>query len=195
MPTQGERSGATRARLLSVARRRFGARGYAATSVDELVRRAGVTKGAFYHHFADKPALFRAVFEETERQLVATAAAGAHGADARGRFRTGCLAFLEASLAPDVQRIVLHDAPAVLGWVTVREIGWRYGLALIETGLRQAMRDGRTTRRPTRALAHLLFATLCESAMVVARAPKPRRALALVRREVDGLVTALLRPA
>ena len=192
VPTQAERSEATRTRLLAVARRLFAARGYAVTSVDELVRRAGVTKGALYHHFADKQAIFRAVFEETERQLVVAAAAGARGRDALARFRAGCLAFLEASLDRGVQRIVLHDGPAVLGWEAWREIDWRYGLGLIEAGLKQAMADGGVTKRPTKALAHLLFGALCESALLIARAPKPRQAFAQVRRELDGLLAALL---
>jgi AcrR family transcriptional regulator len=193
VPTQAERSEATRARLLAVAHKLFAGKGYAATSLELLVRRAGVTKGAFYHHFADKEAIFRAVFEETEQRLVEAAAAGARGGDALTRFRTGCLAFLKACLAPGVQRIVLRDGPAVLGWETWREIDWRYGLARIEDGLRQAMAEGQVKTRPTKPLAHLLFGALCESAMVIARAPKPRQAMAHVRRELDQLLEAMLR--
>jgi len=79
-----------------------------------------------------------------------------------------------------------HDQP---DW---REIDWRYGLGLIEAGLKQAMADGGVTKRPTKALAHLLFGALCESALLIARAPKPRQAFAQVRRELDGLLAALL---
>src|SRR5437867_13167729 len=116
MPTQAERAGATRTKLLAVARKLFASRGYAATSLDALVRRAGVTKGAFYHHFPDKQAVFRAVFEAIEQDLVGAAVAGSRGADALTRFRTGCHAFLEASLDPGVPRIVMMDVPAVLRW-------------------------------------------------------------------------------
>jgi AcrR family transcriptional regulator len=193
MPTQAERADATRAKLLAVARKLFASKGYAATSLDELVRRAGVTKGAFYHHFPDKQSIFRAVFEVVEHELVAAATGKARGRDAVERFRSGCHAFLAASLDPAVQRIVMMDGPAVLGWETWREIDWRYGLAAVEAGLAQAMADGHVERRPTKALAHLIFGALCESTMVIARSPDPRRALGEVRRELDRLVTGILR--
>ena len=192
MPTQAARSDATRAKLLAVARKRFATKGYGATSLDDIVHRAGVTKGAFYHHFGDKQAIFRAVFEEVEQQLVAAATAGSRGTDATTRFRTGCHAFLEASLDPAVQRIVMMDGPAVLGWETWRAIDWRYFLALVEQGLAQAMAENQVKRRPTKALAHLVFGALCESAMVIARAPNPRDAMAEVRRELDVMIRGLL---
>jgi AcrR family transcriptional regulator len=192
VPTQIERAEATRGKLLAVARRLFATKGYAATSLDELVRRAGVTKGAFYHHFPDKQAIFRVVFEQAEQELCDAAAAAARGGDTCARFRAGCVAFLEASLDPGLQRITLTDAPAVLGWEVWREIDWRYGLALIESGLRQAMAEGHIPKRPTKAVAHMLFGALCESAMVIARAPKPREALRQARRELDVLLSGLL---
>jgi AcrR family transcriptional regulator len=191
MPTQAERTDATRGKLLAVARKLFATKGYAATSLDALVRRAGVTKGAFYHHFPDKQAIFRAVFEAVEDDLVAAALAGSKGADALTRFRTGCHAFLAASVDPAVQRIVMMDGPAVLGWATWREIDWRHFLALVDEGLAQAMLEHGAKRRPTKALAHLVFGALCESAMVVARSPKPKEALRQVREELDVLLGGL----
>ena len=191
MPTQAERTDATRGKLLAVARKLFATKGYAATSLDTLVRRAGVTKGAFYHHFPDKQAIFRAVFEAVEDDLVAAALAGSKGADALTRFRTGCHAFLAASVDPAVQRIVMMDGPAVLGWATWREIDWRHFLALVDEGLAQAMLEHGAKRRPTKALAHLVFGALCESAMVVARSPKPKEALRHVQQELDVLLGGL----
>jgi AcrR family transcriptional regulator len=94
MPTNEERSEATRTRLLAVARKRFGTKGYAATSVEDLVRRAGVTKGAFYHHFDDKQAIFRAVLEEAQERLARRSAAAAQGDDAWERALAGCHAIL-----------------------------------------------------------------------------------------------------
>jgi AcrR family transcriptional regulator len=188
MPTQAERTDATRGKLLAVAQKLFATKGYAATSLDVLVRRAGVTKGAFYHHFSDKQAIFRAVFEAVEDDLVAAALAGSKGADALTRFRTGCHAFLAASVDPAVQRIVMMDGPAVLGWATWREIDWRHFLALVHEGLAQAMLEHGAKRRPTKALAHLVFGALCESAMVVARSPKPKEALRQVREELEVLL-------
>jgi AcrR family transcriptional regulator len=193
MPTQAERTDATRGKLLAVARKLFATKGYAATSLDALVRRAGVTKGAFYHHFADKQSIFRAVFEAVEDDLVAAALAGSKGTDALTRFRTGCHAFLAASVDPAVQRIVMMDGPAVLGWATWREIDWRHFLALVDEGLAQAMLEHGAKRRPTKALAHLVFGALCESAMVVARSPKPKEALRQVREELDVLLGGICR--
>src|SRR5262245_42317013 len=125
MATQEERSETTRAKLLGAAWKLFATRGYAATSIDDIAARAALTKGAFYHHFDDKQSIFRAVFEEAERRLTEAAAAGAQGPDAWRRFRAGCHAFLEASMDPGVQQIVLRDGPAVLGWETWREIETR----------------------------------------------------------------------
>jgi AcrR family transcriptional regulator len=193
MPTQAERADATRRKLLAVARKLFATKGYAATSLDGLVRRAGVTKGAFYHHFPDKQAIFRAVFEAVEDDLVAAALAGSKGTDALTRFRTGCHAFLAASVDPAVQRIVMMDGPAVLGWATWREIDWRHFLALVDEGLAQAMLEHGAKRRPTKALAHLVFGALCESAMVVARSPKPKEALRQVQEELDVLLGGICR--
>jgi AcrR family transcriptional regulator len=193
VPTQEQRRQETRSKLLAAARAQFSRRGYAATSVEQIAARARVTKGAFYHHFADKQSIFRAVLEETARELAAAAAAGARGKDALALFRSGCFTWLEACLDPGVQRIVLFDGPAVLGWQKWREIDWRYGLALIERGLERAMEEGRIPKRPTRTLAHLVFGAMCESAMVIARSPEPRRALSEVSEELDGVLQAILR--
>ena len=190
MPTQEERSEATRGKLLAVARRLFRARGYAQTFIEDIAARAGVTKGAFYHHFPDKKAIFLAVFHETEQALMEASAAGACGPDAWSRFRAGCRAFLEASMDPGVQRIILRDGPVVLGWEAWREIDARYSLGLIEGGLQQAMAEGRVSGS-LKPLAHLLFGALCEGAMMVSRAAKPRAALAEVRGQVDALLAAI----
>src|SRR3954465_3492322 len=112
-----ERSDATRAALIAAARRLFAQRGYAGVGTEEIVRAAGVTRGALYHQFADKRELFAAVFEETEAELIAEAARRAP--DAKGpveALRSGFLGWLDACSEPGTQRIVLVDAPAVLGW-------------------------------------------------------------------------------
>jgi AcrR family transcriptional regulator len=192
VPTQGERSEATRTKLLGAARKLFRARGYADTSLDDIAARAGVTKGAFYHHFEDKKAIFTAVFEEAERELVEAAAAGRRGGDVWTRFRAGCGAFLEASMEPGIQRVALHDAPVVLGWEVWREIAERHSLGVIEAGLERAMAAGQVRSRPTKPLARLLFGALCEGARMVARAADPRQGLAEVVREVDELLAGML---
>jgi AcrR family transcriptional regulator len=193
--TQRERTEATTTQLLEAARRLFATDGYEATSLDDVVAAAGVTKGALYHHFASKRDLFRAVFEDKERELArvchdAYAAAG----DPWDGFHAGCRAFLEATLDHGVQRICLLDAPAVLGWETVREIEAEYSLAMIETGLRHAIESRRIAPRPTGPLAHMIMGALGEGVMMVARAEDQRGAMHEVAREVESLLAALASP-
>src|SRR2546425_800109 len=112
MATNEERSEATRARLLAIARKRFGTKGYAATYVEDLVRRAGVTKGAFYHHFDDKQSVFLAVLEDAQQRLAQACVATARGEDASWRALAGCPAFLDACTDPEIQQCILLDGPA-----------------------------------------------------------------------------------
>src|SRR3954464_13437532 len=109
--TKAAQSEATRARLLAAARKLFGERGYAKVGTEEIVRAAGVTRGALYHQFADKRELFAAVFEETEAELIAESARRAADAkDPVEALRGGFLGWLDACSEPGTQRIVLVDA-------------------------------------------------------------------------------------
>ncbi len=120
---QVENSAATRAALIKIARKLFADRGYADTATEEVVRRARVTRGALYHHFKDKQDLFKAVLLEEEKRLAAaTTAVAARQSDPWRALAAGCDAFLSECLNPAVQRIVLIDAPAVLGWEAYRQI-------------------------------------------------------------------------
>ena len=193
--TQAERREATSASLLVAARGLFAQDGYAATSLDAVVAAAGVTKGALYHHFAGKRELFAAVFaseQEVLARAIVTAYRNAED-DSWTAFEAGCRAFLEASQEPGVQRIVLLDAPAALGWETIRSLE-AGALALMELGLARAIEAGRLAPRPTRPLAHLLFGGLCESAMMAAREPDPSAALEAATRELGHLLRGLSRP-
>ncbi len=192
---QSERSEATQTRLLAVARELFGSQGYEATSIDDLVGAAGVTKGAFYHHFVDKRAIFRRVYEGAVRDVTEKVHASAvHATCAIERARAGCRAFLEACLDPMQQRIGLDDGPKVLGWATMREIQWSYSLALFEAVFEEAMAEGSLVRRAPVALAHLFFGALCEASVYIARAARPQVALVEVMRELDEIMTGLVRP-
>jgi AcrR family transcriptional regulator len=168
--TKPEHGAQTRSRLLTVARRMFGADGYTGVSLREVCDRAGVTRGALYHHFLDKESIFRAVCEEIAAdvtQQVVAAAAGEPGA--WERLNVGCQAFLDACAEPEVARILLSDAPAVLGWDGLRKIDARHGLGLLRVGLEQAMDEGTVERGPVDALAHVLVGALNEAAMTVGR--------------------------
>jgi AcrR family transcriptional regulator len=190
-PTQTERTEATTTALISAARELFAEDGYAATSLDAVVAKAGVTKGALYHHFAGKRELFAAVFAaEQERISAALVAAAGRESDPWDAFEAGCRAFIEICQEPGAQRIFLLDAPTALGWETTRELE-SGSLQLMERGLERAIDAGRIEDRPVKPLAHLLFGAVCESAMVVARAPDQDEALEEALAELGRLLRSL----
>src|SRR2546423_7963314 len=168
--TKAEQSEATRAALMDAARGLFAERGYAAVATEEIVRAAGVTRGALYHHFDGKEELFAAVYEQVEVDLVAELGALAGEAhDPLDALHRGAAVFLEACRRPEVQRITLIDAPSVLGWERWREIGMKYGFGLIQGVLEAGMEQGAIERQPIQPLAHLLLGAMDEAAMLVAR--------------------------
>jgi len=189
---QAARSQATRAKLLRAARTLFARRGYATVGTEEIVRRAGVTRGALYHQFEDKLALFHAVVEEVDGELTQRIAERALSFDDRFEgLREGFSLWLDACADPTVQRIILQDAPAVLGWEAWRELGERYGLGVVMIGLQLAMDEGEIEPQPVRALAHIVVGALEEAALYVSRADDPVAARAdmdvVVGRMLDGL--------
>lgn len=186
-----EQSEVTRGTLLRVARELFAEKGYAATATEDIVQRAGVTRGALYYHFRDKVELFQAVFEEAERGLVEKVRAAvdlAKTEPGEGLF-IGCQAFLDACLEPAVQRIILLDAPAVLGWETWRRIDAEYGLGLVRKSLQAAIDAGYIDPLPVDPLAHILLSALTEAAMVIAGSDDVQA----TRAEVGAVVDRLLR--
>jgi AcrR family transcriptional regulator len=190
--TQAERSAATRAALLAAARRLFAEHGYAGTGREEIVRAAGVTRGALYHHYAGKEDLFRAVYEELEHEIMARVGAAAEAsADPAEMLRLGALAYLDAALDPAVQRVVLIDGDAVLGWEVRQEIAGGLALGLVRDALAAAMDAGQIERQPVDSLAPVLLAALHEAALLVARAPDPVAARAEVGVTVERLLARL----
>jgi len=189
--TQAERSETTRAALIAAARPLFAGRGYAGVGTEEIVRVAGVTRGALYHHFDGKRELFEAVYRQIEVELAERIAAGALEANASSpleAMRAGAEMFLLASTEPEAQQIVLLDGPSVLGWDRWREIATEHGLGLIEATLQAAIEAGAIDAQPVRPLAHVLMGALDEAAMLVARAEDPGK----MRAEVGQTLTALL---
>lgn len=164
--TQRERSDLTRAALIAAARELFAIDGYHATPADEVVRRAKVTSGALYHHFADKRGLFRAVFDVVERALaerVRTAAAAGHSPS--DRLQLGVAEYLRACSEPQVRQIVLVDGPGVLGWEEWRKTDARHHLRPLAAALASAMRAGLVERRPALPLARVLLGALTEAGL------------------------------
>src|ERR1700728_4778788 len=166
-----EQAEETRRRVLASARRLFGDRGYFATGTSEIVEDAGVgPRGALYHHFADKRALFEAVFEEVELDLGARAAVTITGRTAFERLSQALHAFLDASLDPDVRRIILIDGPAVLGWDSWRKIEARHGLGAIKYMLTEGAQEASMDVGDADVMAHLLLSAVDEAALFIAHA-------------------------
>jgi AcrR family transcriptional regulator len=187
--TRPDRGEATRDALLAAARALFAERGYAGVGTEEVVRRAGVTRGALYHYFRDKQDLFRAVFEQTEAEIMQTIIARVEGlTDPMEELAVGVRAFLDACDDPTLMRIGLRDAPGVLGWEEWREIGNRHGLGLITGALSWAMDEGQIAHADVRTLGHLLLAALAEASLLIASADDHRAA----REDVEGTLMLLL---
>ena len=192
--TQGERSAATTALLVCRRPRAVRQTGFADTATEDILKEAGVTRGALYHHFDSKAALFRAVLESEEAALTARLMKVAQAqADALSGLHAGCRAFLEACLDPVVQRIVLRDARAVLSMDEVREIESRYTLAALRNGLKGAIASGAMVERSPDMLAHMILGALSEAAMAIARAPQPKKVLKEALAEFDLLIDGLTR--
>lgn len=206
---------ATRAALLSAARELFARDGYAATSIDDIVARAGVTKGAFYHHFGGKEELFLRVFETVKKELSRAAFMIHRDYDARGEvdgkrpplrgeavaaqddeavwsdLRTRCRRYIELHTDPAVRRIVLVDARWVATWDELQRIENDYGAVVLRADLRRAMQRGLIGRLPLRSLALILTGALDQACMLVANAEDREgmvdEAVGVVEELVDGL--------
>jgi AcrR family transcriptional regulator len=191
-----ERSEATRAALVAAARPLFAQRGYARVGTEEIVRAAGVTRGALYHQFRAKEDLFSAVFEEVEQEVtqrIASRVLAVGAGDPSGALLVGAQMFLDVCAEPEIQRIMLIDAPSVLGWERWREVGQRYGLGLVQGALQAAIDAGEIEPQPVRPLAHVLIGALDEAALLVARSEDPVSARAEVAETLKRLLGALRR--
>jgi AcrR family transcriptional regulator len=189
---QAQRTEATKARLLSVARQMFVEHGFANVPAEELVQQAGLTRGALYHQFGGKEGLFAALYEIIQQEVTARINAAAEQApDAWSGLRIGCHAFLQACVDPEVQRIMLLDAPVVLSWERWRAVDAQYGLGSLKQGLQYAMERGFIAEQPIDPLAHLLVGAMNEAAMWIARAPAPEEALRQAIVALDALLDGL----
>ena len=186
---KAEQSAATRQKLLKVARKLFAARGYADASIAELVERAKVTRGALYHHFESKQDVFRGVYEDVQRELtdkIYTAAMAEPKVEKH--LEIGAQVFLDGCLERDIQRIMLLDAPSVLGWDYWHEIDEKYSLGLLKDALKAGMKQGYFERQPVDPLAQALLGALNEAGLYIARADDSEAA----RREVGTTIARLI---
>ena len=194
--TKAAQRDATIAALVGAARELFAQRGYAGVGTEEIVQAAGVTRGALYHHFRrGKEQLFQAVLVQVSAETTTRIAHLASAADDPwDELVIGIDAFLDACTTPEMQRIVLIDGPAVLGWDLWRAIDAEHGLGLLEQAVQNAIDAGRLAPQSARAVAHVLLGALDEAAMVVARAPDPIAARAEMGTTVRHLLEGLRGP-
>jgi AcrR family transcriptional regulator len=189
---RAEQVAQTRRALVASGRRLFGERGFAATSVEDLAREARVTTGALYHHFPTKTALFETVFETVHGELLeASANAGVGAPDAVEFIARALVAFLDAVLDPEVQRIVVTDAPAVLGQERFIELDERHSLGEMIALLEIARANGELAFDDAETLARLLFGALTRGAMLIAGSADPIGTRDRVARTIRTLLSGL----
>jgi AcrR family transcriptional regulator len=182
----------TRAALVAAGRVVFGQKGFAATSVEDLAREARVTTGALYHHFPTKASLFETVFEQVHTELLQASAEAADGApDEVEMLARGFEAFLDAVLEPDVQQIVIVDAPAVLGLARFTELDERYAFAAIVAALGAAAEAGTLRVPDPETFARLLLGALTRGGMLIANSSEPAKTRDAVARAMRAVLNGL----
>jgi AcrR family transcriptional regulator len=196
--TPGKRAAqgrATRGQLIEVATGLFAEHGYDGTSIEAVLAATGVSRGALYHHFAGKEALFKAVLGTvTDRITVQLTELISGCTDPVEAVRTAAQGWIDLAGDPVFQRIVLVDAPSVLGWEQWRAMDEGQTLGTMQAMLQVVSDAGRLPAEFVRPFSYLILAAVDEAAMVVARAPDTGAAITESRSAVDEFLTRLLRP-
>ncbi len=191
--TQSQRSSATIGAIEAAARKLFTSRGFEATSIDDIAARAGVAKGAVYHHFESKLEIFTRVLDQIQGELAALPAppASRKRTNRLDLIADAVLRYLLAASEPERKRILLVDGPAVVGWQKWREIDAKYFGAATRFAIAAVLGE-KAAERDVDALAHLVLGAIMEGALVCATAEDPKRTArevtAGLRRLLDGLV-------
>lgn len=192
MAKQAERRAATTEAILTAARRLFGTQGFAATTMDEIADGARIAKGAVYHHFRTKEAVFEAVFDRVSRDLVVEIDSAARAEkDVLAALVAGTHHYFAATAKGPTGRIILRDGPAVLGWERWREIDARHFGGKLPRAIAAAMEAGLIARQPVEPLARLLLGAVTEAAVACAGCADIARAGAEYARAFKSLVEAL----
>jgi AcrR family transcriptional regulator len=186
----------TRQALVSSALDLFTKRGYAGTSLEAIVKRARVTKGALYHHFSGKQALFEAAFDQVEtRAMDGLTEVVAGEGTAWERAMAGIQAYVGVCLEPSYQRIVIHEAPVVMGWERWREAEEHFSYGLVRAMVEALVDAGEIEPLPVEVTARILFGALSAGAETIASSPEPKKAAADVRRTIVAVMEGMRRKA
>lgn len=193
MNTRAEQKLTTFQRILSVATRTFAQQGFEGTSIEKLLEELQISRGALYHHFDSKEKIFRAVFEAVESDIETAIVNATRGiTDPVEALRTGCDTFLKMVRDEPVRRIVLIDAPTVLGWQQWREIDAQHGFGLLKRSLQAAAAEGRIRPELIDIYGHILLASVMETALVIARVNNSAAAIRNGRAAITELIGKLL---
>jgi AcrR family transcriptional regulator len=193
--TQAERSAATQRALIVAARRLWGERGYAEVGTPEIAEAAGVTRGAMYYQYADKAALFRAVIEAMDQEIIErlqVSVAAAQPKTPADMMHAMADAWLDIAGEPEVRQLMLLDAPSVIGWREYRELSQNNSIESAEALLQAAIDAGQLRPQPLRPLALVVLGALEEAAMYLAGAEEPAQAREEVRAVVRDLINGIL---
>ncbi len=195
--SRAEKALRTRAALREHARDVFTEVGYADASLDEIVRRAGVTKGALYHHYADKEGLYATVATEMAQELAAAlvsalAVAGEAEDTSWARLTAVCEAYLDACLDSEVQRVLVIEAPAILGWQAWCDLDKANSRSVFTDCLTELMRDGRIAEQDPEQLALVIGGALNTAARVILESPTPSVTRSVMGESVRRLLSGLL---
>jgi len=186
---------ATRGQLIEVATRLFAEHGYEGTSIEAVLSAAGVSRGALYHHFAGKEALFEAVVSAVSEQVTVKLTETVQGcADPLDAMRTAALAWIDLAADPVIQRVVLVDAPSVLGWDRWRAMDDGRTLGAMRVMLQAISDSGRLPAELVGPFSHMILAALDEIVLVIARARDSKAAVGEGRMAVQALLDRLLHP-
>ncbi|AXB44162.1 TetR/AcrR family transcriptional regulator [Amycolatopsis albispora] len=182
-------SESTRSALVTSAVELFTSGGYAGTSLDEVARRARVTKGALYHHFSGKQALFEAAFDAVENEVIDRLRQARSGPEPAWDRAIACLrTFLQCCLEPAYQRVVVHEAPVVMGWERWRQAEEHFSFGLLRDCIEELVAAGELEEVPVDTTSRLLFGALSSAATVIAGSADPQQ----VSAEVEAVVITLL---
>jgi AcrR family transcriptional regulator len=185
----------TRQALVDSALELFTKRGYAATSLDAIVKRARVTKGALYHHFSGKQALFEAAFDAVETAAIKRMAVVVDGdGSAWDNAMAGIHAYIGVCLEPSYQRIVIHEAPVVMGWERWREAEEHFSYGLVRATVESLVDAGEIEPLPVEVTARVLFGALSAGAETIASSPEPKKTAADVTKTITTVMTGMRAP-
>ncbi|WP_213947200.1 TetR/AcrR family transcriptional regulator [Luteibacter sp. dw_328] len=192
MARQIERSETTRAAIIEAATRLFGEQGFGETSVDQIAAAAHVAKGAVYHHFASKEAIFERVLDAISASVAREVAmAGRRASDALDGIAQGTRAYFRLCSKGPTRRIVLGDGPVVLGWQRWREIDAQHFGAMLPAAVQAAVSQGLIANQPVEPLARLLLGAVTEAAMVCATSPSPSQSMRQYSDALERLLSGL----